>query len=182
MKILSSILLLALFTVCNAQATKVDIVDFYKWTGSDGNLYEVMIITEDFGDREEIPSTLRVRYSRGNGNYNIVEYYSYLYYEFDEDSNMLIYLMADSEASFIQGAGSYSPDNFVMKFDPDGYLLSGLQADNNELKKPEDETVYADLGLIDYGDSENLRSLIRNFYDASDPLYRELMVYAAQYD
>lgn len=182
MKVFSSIILLALWSLCYGQAEKVDIVDFYQWTAADGNKYEVMIITEDFVEDGETPATIRVKYPRGNGSYNIVEFYSSLYYEFDEDSNMLIYLMANSEASFIQGVGSYSPDNFVMKFDSAGYLLSGLQADNNELEKPDDETVYADLSLINYGDSENLRSLIRGFYNSSDPLYRDLMTYTAQYD
>jgi hypothetical protein len=181
MKVLSSILLITLFSICSAQATKVDIVDFYKWNGASGNKYEVMIVTEDFRDEGATPATLRVRYPRGNGSYNIVEFYSDLYYEFDEDSNMLIYLMAVGEASYIQGAGTYSPDNFVMKFDAAGYLLSGLQADNNELEKPEDQTEYADLSLIEYGDSENLKSLIRNFYNSSDPLYRELMAYADKF-
>lgn len=182
MKILLSLFLLTSFTICSAQAKSVDIVDFYSWTASDGKKYEVMIVTENFSDKVETPATIRVRYDRGTGNYNVVEYYSSLMYEYDEDSNLLIYLMADSEASFIKGAGSYSPDNFVMSFDSNGYLITGLQADNNELDKADGETVYADLYLIEYGDADNMRTLIKNFYTSSDPLYRDLMAYAAQYD
>ncbi len=182
MKLFFSFTFLILLILCNGQATKVDIVDFYSWTASDKNKYEVMIVSEDFSDKEETPATIRVRYPRGNGNYNIVEFYSSLYYEFDEDSNMIIYLMAESEASFIQGVGTYSPDNFVLSFDAKGYLISGLQADNNELDKPEGQTVYADVYLVEYGDASNMRALIKNFYNSSDPMYRDLMNYTAQYD
>lgn len=181
MKLFFSITFLTFLTFCNAQATKVDIVDFYYWTAADGQKYEVMIVTEDFSTQETTPATIRVKYPRGN-DYNIVEYYSSLSYDIDEDSNMLIYLMAESEASFIKGVGSYSPDNFVMSFDVDGNLISGLQADNTELDKADGETVYADVYLTEYGDADNMRSLIKGFYDSSDTLYRDLMNYTAQFD
>ncbi len=181
MKVLiTSVLLLLLYGV-NGQATQVDIVDFYHWTASDGNDYEMVVVTPDFWENEETPATIRVRYSRG-GSYSVVEFYSVLSFEYDEDSNLIIYLLADSEAEFIQGAGSYSPDNFVLKFDTAGALLYGYQADNNELDKPDDEIIYADLYLTEYGDSDNLRATIRKFYSSSDPMYRELMDYTTQFD
>lgn len=182
MKILFSILFLTFITICSAQAKKVDIVDFYSWKASDGNKYEVMIVTEDFSETGETPATIRVRYSRSNGSQNIVEFYSTMYHEYDEDSNLIIYLMADTEASFIQGAGTYSPDNFVLSYDIDGMLISGLQADNNELDKAEDDTVYADMEAIEYGDGANMRTLIKNFYSKSDALYTDLMNYTATFD
>lgn len=175
-------MLLAFITICNAQATKVGIVDFYSWKASDGNKYEVMFVTEDFSDTGETPATIRVKYPRGNGSFNIVEFYSTMYHEYDEDSNLIIYLMADTEASFIQGVGTYSPDNFVLSYDPEGMLISGLQADNNELDKEEDETVYADMEATPYGDGANMRTLIKNFYTKSDALYTDLMNYTATFE
>lgn len=141
-----------------------------------------MIVTEEFSESGETPATIRVKYARSNGSFNIVEFYSTMYHEYDEDSNLIIYLMADSEASFIQGAGTYSPDNFVLSYDESGYLISGLQADNNELDKAEEETVYADMEAIEYGDGANMRILIKNFYIKADPLYTDLMNYTATFD
>lgn len=182
MKIFLSFAFLTLLTICNAQAAKVGIVDFYSWKSADGNKYEAIIVTEDFSDTGETPATIRVKYPRSNGSYNIVEYYSTMYHEYDEDSNFIIYLMADSEASFIQGAGSYSPDNFVMSYDIDGNLITGLQADNNELDKPEGQTVYAEMEATPYGDGANMRTLIKNFYTKTDTLYTDLMNYTATFD
>lgn len=182
MKLLFSFLLLTILSICNGQAQKVDIVDFYSWKASDGKNYEVMIVTEDFYDTGETPATIRVRYQKDSQSYNVVEFYSTMYHEYDEDSNFIIYLMADSEASFIQGVGSYSPDNFVMSYDVDGNLISGLQADNNELDKGEGETVYADMEAVDYGDGANMRTLIKKFYSKSDALYTDLINYTATFD
>lgn len=182
MKFFFTIIFLTFVTICSAQAKKVDIVDFYSWTAQDGKIYEAMIVTEEFSESGETPATIRVKYPKDNGNYNIVEFHSSLYSEYDEESNLIIYLMADTEASFIQGAGIYSPDNFVMSFDAEGYLISGLQTDNTELDKPEGETIYTDLVAMEYGTGSEMRTLIKSFYSKSDALYIDLMNYTATFD
>lgn len=182
MKILFSFFFLTYLTLCSAQATKVDIVDFYSWTAQDGNKYEAMIVTNPFSESGETPATIRVKYPKSNGSFNIVEFYSTMYHEYDEDNNLIIYLMSDTEASFIQGVGTYSPDSFVMSFDENGYLISGLQTDNTELDKPEDESIYTDLVAMEYGTGSEMRTLIKTFYNKEDALYTDLMNYTATFD
>src|SRR5690606_657221 len=128
-----------------AQQINVDIVDFYKWTAQDGTNYEMIIVSEDFDDTGYANGVIRVRYSM-NGVYKVVQFKCLLMGEIDEDGYWMVTVVAnDDNFEFIQGQGSYSPDNFVLSFDQEGYFVAGSQADNNELAKPEgEELIMAD--------------------------------------
>ncbi len=178
MKLIFTLLLTGIFSLSLAQQINVDIVDFYKWTSQEGINYEVMIVTEDFDDTGYADGMIRVRYSM-NGAYKVVQYKCLLTGEIDEDGYWLVTIMAnDDNFEFIQGEGGYSPDNFVLYFDQDGFFIFGSQADNNELNKPEgEELVVADIEAVEYGTKDEMKTLIKKFYSNNDPLYDDLLMY-----
>jgi hypothetical protein len=180
MKLIFSLFLFGIFSISYAQVSEIGIVDFYKWTSN--NDYEVIFVTDDFYD-STASGVARVRY-QVNGVYKVVEYNIYLESSVDEDGYVEIDVFAlDDNYKLIQGDGTYSPDNFILYFDTNGYFLMGSQADNNQLyKEDEDDIVLADVEIIEYATKEETRTLIKKFYSSSDPLYDQLMMYVGSLD
>jgi len=178
MKLIFTFLLTGIFSLSFAQQINVDIVDFYKWTSQEGTNYQVMIVSENFDDTGYADGVARVRYAI-DGAYKVVQFKCLLGGEIDEDGYWTVTIMAyDDNYEFIQGEGSYSPDNFMLSYDQDGFFVAGTQADNNELYKPEgEELVAADVDIIDYGTKEDMKTLIKMFYSTNDPLYDSLLMY-----
>jgi len=178
MKLIFTFFLVGIFSLPFAQQIDVDIVDFYKWTSQEGSNYEVMIVSENFDDDGYADGMARVRYSI-NGAYRVVQFKCTLIGEIDEDGYWTVTIMSnDDNHEFIQGEGSYSPDNFMLSFDENGYFVVGTQADNNELYKDEgEEIITADVDIVEYTTKTEMKTLIKKFYSTNDPLYDSLLMY-----
>jgi len=181
MKLIFSLLFAGIFSIASAQVSKIDIVDFYNWTSSTGNDYEVVFVAEPFEDNYS-SGIARVRYQI-DGMYKVVEYNITLESGVDEDGYVSVFIFSvDDEFRFIQGGGSYSPDNFILYFDEEGYFVFGSQADNNELNKDEDDMKLADVGAVEYATKDEAKTIIKKFFSSNDPLYDELMMYVGGLD
>ena len=184
MKTLFTLILLLCFSQFQSQLKKVDIADFYNWTSNDGTHYQFILLSENVTKmRTETPALVRVRYSTDGGvSYKMAEFDAK--FSFDEDKktagNLVVYVNAGKTARIIQGEGSYTPDNFTLYYDKAGNYLYGYQADHTEMAKSTVE--YAKVFLTPNSTPDQMRSLIRLFYKSSEPLYRELMTLASQYD
>ena len=181
MKLVLSILFAGIFSIASTQVRKIDVVDFYAWTSSTGTDYEVVFVAEPF-DENYSSGIARVRYQI-DGVYKVVEFECTLESATDEDGYLTVFIFANDENyRFIQGEGSYSPDNFILYFDEDGYYIFGSQADNNELFKDQDDMVLAEVEAVDYGTKDEAKTIIKKFFSSNDPLYDELMMYVGGLD
>lgn len=173
------------FTLFHSQLKQVELVDFYNWTANDGHYYQFIVAADKQTELNvEKPALVRVRYSSDGGvSYKIVEFDSTLRYMTDKNNteNLVAYLNAGETVRVIQGAAdSYIPDNFIIYYSKTGHFIKGFQADHDEMANSEVE--YAKVFLTSSDSADHMRDLIRLFYKPTDPLYRELMLYAAQYD
>lgn len=172
------------YTVLHSQLKKVEVVDFYNWTANDGIHYQfIMAGEEPTGLNVEQPAVIRLRYSTDGGvSYKIVEYDATLRFMTDKNSseNLVAYLNGADTARIIEKATGYVPDNFILYYTKKGNFLKGFQADHTAMAKSEVE--YAKVFITPSDTGDQIRNLIRLYYKSSDPLYRDLMVYAAQYD
>lgn len=184
MKTLLSFVLFLSFTLFQSQLKKVGVVDFYNWTANDGVHYQFILAAGDVAGLDvEQPAVVRVRYSTDGGvSYRLVEFDATLRFMTDKNNseNLIAYLNGASTARIIENATGYTPDNFVLYYTKSGTFIKGFQADHNEMAKSEVE--YAKVYMTPSSTAEQLRNLIRLYYKSTDPLYRDLMVYAAQYD
>lgn len=184
MKTLLSFVLFLSFTLFQSQLKKVGVVDFYNWTANDGVHYQFILAAGDVESMDvEQPAVVRVRYSTDGGlSYKLVEYDATLRFMTDKKNtdNLIAYLNGAATARIIENSTGYTPDNFVLYYNKSGDYIKGFQADHNEMAKSEVE--YAKVFLTPSNTAERMRSLIRLYYKSTDPLYRELMLYAAQYD
>ena len=183
MKSLLSVALLLCFTIFQAQLKTADLVDFYNWTSDDGVHYQFIFVAEQAKALAvEAPAVIRVRYSLDGGvSYKIAEFDANYSYEDDDDSDdLVVNIRAGKTARIIEGVGSYIPDNFTMYYDRKGNYLRGYQVDHDELQKS--DATYAKVFATPNENSDHMRKLIRLFYQSSEPMYRELMLVAAQFD
>ncbi len=184
MKTFLSIAFLMCFSFFHSQAKNIYAVDFFHWSSDDGIYYEFIFITEDVGKLDvKKPATIRVKYSLDGGvSTKLVEYYATIYWTQDEndDSSLVGYIEAAETAKILQGENGYTPDNFVLYYEKKGAFIRALQADHNQLA--EKEVKFAKVFKTKYESVDDLRDLIRLYYKNTDPLYRDLMTYAAKYD
>ncbi|TXF79377.1 hypothetical protein [Chryseobacterium sp.] len=184
MKTFLSIVLFLFLTPFQAQLKNIEIVDFYHWTANDGIYYEFMVAAEQRTGATTNPAVIRVKYSTDGGvSTKIASFDATLRWEHDKTDTdiMIAYIDAAETAKIIQGTGGYTPDNFILYYNiSNESFVRGYQADHTELAKSSVE--YAKVFPTNYSTSDDLRSLIRIFYTSSDPLYRDLMTYAAKFD
>ena len=184
MKTFFSFLFFLSFTVFQSQLKKVEVVDFYNWTANDGVHYQfIMAGEEPTGLNVEQPAVVRVRYSMDGGvSYKIVEYDATLRFMTDKNNseNLVAYLNGGETARFIEKATGYVPDNFILYYTKTGSFLKGFQADHTAMA--ESEVEYAKVFITPSATGDQIRNLIRLYYKSTDPLYRDFMVYAAQFD
>ena len=184
MKKILTATLLVFFSILNAQLKKVEIVDFYHWNADDGIHYELMLITENLKKIDQkVPAVIRVKYSLNGGvSTKLVEYKATALIEIDSKNfeELIFYIDAEKTAKILQGENGYTPDNFVLHYNINGDYIMGYQADHSAMA--ESEVSYAKVFKTNYNNSDELRSLIKLYYTSSDPLYRDLMTYAAQFD
>ncbi|KIA84449.1 hypothetical protein OA84_02685 [Kaistella solincola] len=183
MKTLLFGLLFLTFSLFPAQLKKVDIADFYNWTSNSGTHYQFVLLSEKLvAMRTDVAALVRVRYSMDGGvTYKIAEFDAKFTYDKAKDSdNLVVNVKAAETARILKGDSGYIPDNFTLYYDKDGEYIEGYQADHDELTKK--DTQYAKVFLTPSPSADHMRKLIRLFYDSSEPLYRDLMVLAAQYD
>ncbi|MBA5629306.1 hypothetical protein [Moheibacter lacus] len=177
MKTTLSLIFTLFFFVAQAQLEKVEMIDFYKWSNQDVH-YNTVVVSENFIEAGEGLATVRVKYNL-DGLTKMVEFDALASFE-SYDQYFELYFMGGDDAAFITGSGSYTPDNFLLTYDWDGNYLSGVTADHNALEQENVE--FSDLDQIMVRDANHLRELIKEFYSSNDPIYRDLMVYASQFD
>jgi len=183
MKSLLSLALLLCFTLFQAQLKKADLADFYNWTSDDGVHYQFILVSEQVKSMGvEAPAIIRVRYSLDGGvSYKIAEFDANFSYEEDKNSDdLIVNIRAGKTARIVEGTGSYIPDNFTLHFDRKGNYLKGYQVDHDELQRS--NATYAKVFATPNENSDHMRKLIRLFYQSSEPMYRDLMLLAAQFD
>ena len=184
MKTFLSFVLILSLSLFHAQLKQVGVVDFYNWTADDGIHYQFVVAAEELEEMNvEKPAVVRVRYSTDGGvSYKIVEFDATLRFIADKNNaeNLVAYLNAAEKARIIEGSTGYTPDNFIMYYSKSGTFVKGFQADHTEMAKT--EVAYAKVFMTPSDSSDQMRNLIRLFYKSTDPLYRDLMLYAAKYD
>jgi len=184
MKTFLSIAFILCFSHFHSQAKSVDIVEFFNWNADDGIHYDFIFISEKITEYDvKKPVTIRVKYSLDGGvSTKLVEYYATIYWSEDEDhaDNLIGYIEAHETAKILEGKNGYTPDNFVLYYDKSGKFTQALQADHNQMA--EKNVKFAKVFKTNYETVNDLRSLIRLYYKNTDPLYRDLMTYAAKYD
>ncbi len=179
MKTLLNFLFITISTFSFAQIDEVKYIDFYEWTGQDGKKYTTILISNDILNSSSPRGVARVKYV-SEGVTKIVEFNMIIGFERYE-YNIEFIFGGDETAISIKGNSNYTPDNFLITYAYDGSYISGFQADHNELTKGE-EGQLAVLYPIYIDDANHLRDLIKEFYSATDSLYRDLMKYAADFD
>lgn len=184
MKNLFTFLFILFFSFFNSQVKNVGIVDFFHWTADDGIYYEFILISENITElNSKKPVTIRVKYSLNGGiSKKLVEYYATMRWVQDpkNSENLIAYIEADKTAKIIEGTNGYTPDNFTFYYKKGGDLLTGYQADHNEMANS--EVNYAKVFKTNYSTVDDLRSLVRLYFKSDEPLYRDLMTYASKYD
>lgn len=162
-----------------SQVQSIEYVDFVKWTSQNNIQYSAIIVADDFVEKEVGNAIVRVKYTM-DGITKIVEFPSTVEKDILENS-LDVFIMGGETAQFIKSSGSYTPDNFIFNFDFDGNLIDAFQADHTELDKG-DDAYLAEVEILSVRDADHQRELIKEFFTASDSMYRDLMTFAAQFD
>ena len=162
-----------------SQVKDISFIEFMNWTSQNNIQYTAMVTTEDIVEQDVATATIRVKYTM-NGITKVVEFAATVEKEVS-DHMIELFVMGGDTAQFVKGSGNYTPDNFILSFDYEGTFMEGFQMDHNELEKGDDAYI-SDVTLIPINDANHFRELIKEFYTSSDPFYRDLMLFVAQYD